>query len=132
MNENSESAIRVSNRTSVTGVGPERRTVATACSSYTDHTTRTVVVVSKDPPEAALESIPNLEFYDIVFVEWIGHPYSQIKRVMRDLVIVCVDTEDMSGFQVLSMLNVDDITSRIPVVTYATAPRATCAFQIVH
>ena len=56
--------------------------------------------------------------YDVVFVESNEHAYSQIKRVQPNLVILCVRIEDMDGFQVLSMLKLDDETRRIPVLTY--------------
>jgi PleD family two-component response regulator len=56
--------------------------------------------------------------YDIVFVESNEHAYSQIKRVQPNLVILCVRIEEMEGFQVLSMLKLDDETRRIPVLTY--------------
>ena len=56
--------------------------------------------------------------YDIVFVESTEHAYSQIKRVQPNLVILCVRIEDMDGFQVLSMLKLDEETRGIPVLTY--------------
>ena len=56
--------------------------------------------------------------YDIVFVENNEHAYSQIKRVQPNLVILCVRIEEMDGFQVLSMLKLDDETREIPVFTY--------------
>ena len=38
----------------------------------------------------------------------------------RNLVILCMRIEDREGFQVLSMLKLDDETRRIPVLTYTT------------
>lgn len=58
--------------------------------------------------------------YDVVFVESSEHAYSQIKRVMPNLVVLCVRIENLDGFQVLSMLKLDDETRDIPVVTYTT------------
>ena len=58
--------------------------------------------------------------YDVVFVESIAHAYSQIKRVQPNLVVLCVRIDDTDGFQVLSMLKLDEETSRIPVVTYTS------------
>jgi len=46
--------------------------------------------------------------------------YSQIKRVQPNLVILCVRIDDAEGFQVLSMLKLDDETRGIPVLTYTT------------
>src|SRR5213079_1872236 len=62
--------------------------------------------------------------YDIVFVESSGHAYSQIKRVMPDLVILCVRIEDLDGFQVLSMLKLDDETRDADELTQAVAGEA--------
>jgi len=56
--------------------------------------------------------------YDIVFVENNEHAYSQIKRVQPNLVILCVRIEAIDGFQVLSMLKLDEETREIPVLTY--------------
>src|ERR1700730_1369658 len=58
--------------------------------------------------------------YDIVFVESHAHAYSQIKCVQPNLVILCVSIDDVDGFQVLSMMKLDDETRRIPVLTYMT------------
>src|SRR5438552_18943352 len=67
-----------------------------------------------------VETVLAAGHYDIVFVESSDHAYSQIKRVMPDLVILCVRIEDLDGFQVLSMLKLDDDTRDIPVLTYTT------------
>ena len=58
--------------------------------------------------------------YDIVFVESNAHAYSQIKCVQPNLVILCLSIDDANGFQVLSMLKLDEETREIPVVTYMT------------
>src|SRR6476469_5990661 len=67
-----------------------------------------------------LESVLEAGHYDIVFVESSAHAYSQIKRVKPNLVILCVRIEDLDGFQVLSMLKLDEETRSIPVLTYTT------------
>ena len=67
-----------------------------------------------------LETVLEAGHYDIVFVESSEHAYSQIKRVMPNLVILCVRIEDLDGFQVLSMLKLDEDTRGIPVLTYTT------------
>lgn len=67
-----------------------------------------------------LEAVLDPGSYDIVFVESGAHAYSQIKRVQPHLVILCMRIEDLEGFQVLSMLKLDDETFRIPVLTYTT------------
>jgi PleD family two-component response regulator len=67
-----------------------------------------------------LETVLDAGHYDVVFVESSAHAYSQIKRVQPNLVILCVNIEDMDGFQVLSMLKLDAETRDIPVLTYTT------------
>jgi PleD family two-component response regulator len=66
--------------------------------------------------DAALET----GSYDIVFVESHAHAYSQIKSVQPNLIILCVGMDDVDGFQVLSMLKLDEETRGIPVLTYMT------------
>jgi PleD family two-component response regulator len=65
-----------------------------------------------------LESVLDAGRYDVVFVESSQHAYSQIKRVQPNLVVLCVRIDDADGFQVLSMLKLDDETREIPVLTY--------------
>ena len=83
---------------------------------------QTVAVVSRHPHQHVLETVLGAVDHDIVFVESIAHAYSQIKRVTPDLVIVCLSSDDLDGCRVLSMLRLESETSRIPVVTYMTAP----------
>jgi PleD family two-component response regulator len=68
-----------------------------------------------------LETALEAGHYDVVFVESNRHAYSQIKRVRPDLVILCVAIDDLDGFQVLSMLKMDEDTRTIPVLTYTMA-----------
>ena len=67
-----------------------------------------------------LETVLDAGHYDVVFVESSEHAYSQIKRVQPNLVILCVRIDDADGFQVLSMLKLDEETRGIPVLTYAS------------
>ena len=67
-----------------------------------------------------LETVLDAGHYDVVFVEPTAHAYSQIKRVQPNLVILCVNLDDLDGIQVLSMLNLDADTRDIPVLTYTT------------
>ena len=55
--------------------------------------------------------------YDVVFVESTEHAYTHIKRLTPHLIIVCLDIDDLDGFQVLSMLKIDPETKLIPLVT---------------
>ena len=89
-------------------------------SGITPGTSAQKVVIVNGSPDilALLETALDAGRYDIVFVESNEHAYSQIKRVQPNLVILCVRIEDMDGFQVLSMLKLDDETRRIPVLTY--------------
>jgi CheY-like chemotaxis protein len=77
-----------------------------------------VVVVSKQSQlNGLLETVLDAGQYDIVFVESTEHAYSHIKRLTPHLIIVCLDIDDLDGFQVLSMLKLDEQTRSIPVVT---------------
>ena len=67
-----------------------------------------------------LETVLDAGHYDVVFVESNAHAYSQIKRVQPNLVILCLCIDDLDGFQVLSMLKLDEATRDIPVLTYTT------------
>ena len=80
-----------------------------------------VVVVSKQSQlNGLLETVLDAGQYDIVFVESTEHAYSHIKRLTPHLVIVCLDIDDIDGFQVLSMLKLDESTRDIPVLTYTS------------
>ena len=82
-------------------------------------TAQKVVIVNGTPEMLdMLEAVLDAGRYDIVFVESSEHAYSQIKRVQPNLVILCVRIEDADGFQVLSMLKLDEETRAIPVLTY--------------
>ena len=85
----------------------------------TSTTSQQVVVVSNHSRlNGLLETALDAGNYDVVFVESTEHAYSHIKRFMPRLIIVCLDVDDIDGFQVLSMLKLDDDTKRIPVVTW--------------
>ena len=89
---------------------------------HTAATTAQKVVIVNGTPEILdlLESVLDAGHYDVVFVESSHHAYSQIKRVQPNLVILCVRIAEADGFQVLSMLKLDEETKSIPVVTYTT------------
>ena len=92
---------------------PGRRPVSTAAG------TQKVVIVNGSPEILELlEKVLDAGRYDIVFVESSEHAYSQIKRVQPNLVILCVRTDSMETFQVLSMLKLDENTRNIPLLTY--------------
>ena len=81
---------------------------------------KVVIVNGSTDMLALLETVLAAGHYDVVFVESSEHAYSHIKRVQPNLVILCMSLEDRDGFQVLSMLKLDNETRRIPVLTYAT------------
>lgn len=81
-------------------------------------TSQQVVVVSKQSQlNGLLETVLDAGQYDVVFIESTEHAYSHIRRLNPHLVIVCLDIDDIDGFQVLSMLKLDQDTKNIPVVT---------------
>src|SRR3954462_2096272 len=77
-----------------------------------------VVVVSKQSQlNGLLETVLDAGQYDVVFVESTERAYSHIKRLTPHLIIVCLDIDELDGFQVLSMLKLDSETRGIPIVT---------------
>ncbi len=101
--------------TTTTGtIAPTDRTMATSMSQ------KVVIVNGSAEMLALLETVLDAGHYDVVFVESSEHAYSQIKRVQPNLVVLCMRIEDRGGFQVLSMLKLDDETRGIPVLTYTT------------
>ena len=83
-------------------------------------TQKVVIVNGSAEMLELLETVLDAGNYDVVFVESNEHAYSQIKRVQPNLVILCLRIDDLVGFQVLSMLKLDDDTRTIPVLTYTT------------
>ena len=81
------------------------------------HSQQVVVVSKQSQLNGLLETVLDAGQYDVVFVESTEHAYSHIKRLTPHLIIVCLDIDDLDGFQVLSMLKLDDDTKGIPVVT---------------
>jgi CheY-like chemotaxis protein len=64
-----------------------------------------------------LETVVDAGRYDVVFVESTEHAYSRIKRLAPQLIIVCLNIDEMDGFRVLSMLKLDNETRGIRLVT---------------
>jgi PleD family two-component response regulator len=93
---------------------------AERCTETKEAAQKVVIVNGSTEILELLESVLEAGHYDIVFVESSEHAYSQIKRVRPNLVILCVRIEDLEGFQVLSMLKLDEETRGIPVLTYTT------------
>src|SRR5687768_11040670 len=81
---------------------------------------KVVVVNGNTEVLGLLETVLDAGRYDMVFVESSEHAYSQIKKVLPNLVILCARIEDTECFQLLTMLKLDDDTRQIPVLTYTT------------
>jgi PleD family two-component response regulator len=81
---------------------------------------KVVVVNGNAEVLSMLETVLDAGRYDVVFVETSDHAYSSIRKVRPDLVILCTRVEDLDGFQLLTMLKLDDVTRNIPVLTYTT------------
>ena len=81
---------------------------------------KVVVVNGNTEVLGMLETVLDAGRYDMVFVESTDRAYSQIKKVVPNLVILCARIEDLSGFHLLTMLKLDEDTKNIPVLTYTT------------
>ena len=67
-----------------------------------------------------LEVVLDAGHYDIIFMDSNEHAYSHVRRLQPQMVVLCMQIEDVEAFHVLSMLKMDDDTKRIPVLTYTT------------
>ena len=81
---------------------------------------KVVVVNGNTEVLGMLETVLDAGRYDMVFVESSERAYSQIKKVVPNLVILCARIEQLEGFQLLTMLKLDPDTRDIPVLTYTT------------
>lgn len=86
----------------------------------TDTVQKVVIVNGSTDTLGLVETAMDAGHYDVVCVESSAHAYSQIKRVQPNLVVLCMCIEDAGGFDVLSMLKLDEETRHIPVLTYTT------------
>jgi PleD family two-component response regulator len=94
--------------------------MAEATRNATTPVQKVVVVNGNTEVLGLLETVLDAGRYDMVFVESSDRAYSQIKKVLPNLVILCARIEDLDGFQLLTMLKLDDETRAIPVLTYTT------------
>jgi CheY-like chemotaxis protein len=97
---------------------PER--FGSEAGSHMANVQKVVVVNGNTEVLGMLETVLEAGRYDMVFVESSDHAYSQIKKVLPNLVILCTRIEQLDGFQLLTMLKMDGDTRRIPVLTYTT------------
>jgi PleD family two-component response regulator len=69
---------------------------------------------------AWLEPILGAGDYDVQFLDTSDAPFTDIRLLQPDLIVVTLRIEDPESFSLLSMLKLDPDTSRIPVLTYST------------
>jgi len=81
---------------------------------------KVVVVNGNTEVLGMLETVLDAGRYDMVFVESSDRAYTQIKKVLPNLVILCTRIEELDGFQLLTMLKLDQETKDIPILTYTT------------
>ena len=81
---------------------------------------KVVVVNGNTEVLGMLETVLDAGRYDMVFVESGDRAYSQIKKVVPNLVILCTKIEELDGFQLLTMLKLDPETRDIAVLSYTT------------
>ena len=84
---------------------------------------RSIVAVSGHPDQEELleELLLCAIGYDVIVVESVAHGYSRIKELTPDLVVLLLNSDDVRGWQLLSMLVGDADLAGIPVVTGSTA-----------
>ena len=87
----------------------------------TTRTLRKVMVVGRQPNQRVLETLADAGDYDVVIVEATTRAYSHIKRVVPNVIVLCLEIDDPDGCHLLSMLKLDSATSWIPVMTYAAS-----------
>jgi len=81
---------------------------------------KVVVVNGNTEVLGMLETVLDAGRYDMVFVESADRAYSQVKKVLPNLVILCTRLDQLDGFQLLTMLKLDPETKTIPVLTYTS------------
>ena len=81
---------------------------------------KVVVVNGNTDVLGMLETVLDAGRYDMVFVESADRAYSQVKKVLPNLVILCARLDQLDGFQLLTMLKLDPETRTIPVLTYTS------------
>jgi CheY-like chemotaxis protein len=65
-----------------------------------------------------VEPILDGRAYDVEFVDNDDEPYGTITALRPDLVVVTLQLDDPTGFQLLTMLRLDPETADIPVLSY--------------
>jgi PleD family two-component response regulator len=65
-----------------------------------------------------VEPILSGRSFDVEFVDMDDEPYATVAALRPDIVVVNLDLDDESGFQLLTMLRLDSETAQIPVLSY--------------
>lgn len=88
--------------------------------NFTRPTHRQLAVFVGGGPEslAIVEPVLDGRAYDVEFVAADDEPYATISALRPDLVVVSLGLDDLSGFQLLTMLRLDRDTAGIPVLSY--------------
>jgi PleD family two-component response regulator len=80
-----------------------------------------IAVVNGSPDLLAwLEPMLDPGHYDVQFLDGAECPYTQIRLSQPDFVLLTLRLEDLGSFELLSMLKLDEETTRIKVLTYTT------------
>jgi len=84
---------------------------------------RLIAFVASSASSDTLDRLVDAGGCDVMLIDSMDDAYTQIKSVMPQLVIVCMQPEEEpSGCQVLSMLGIDRDTADIPVLTHLVEP----------
>ena len=77
----------------------------------------TIVVVGSPELRPPLEDLVGNGAYRVTFLESIKGAHGQIAETPPDRIFLCCRSDDMSGFELLSMLKTDRRTREIPAFT---------------
>jgi CheY-like chemotaxis protein len=67
---------------------------------------------------AIVEPVLDGRAYDVEFVASDDEPYATVAALRPDIVVVSLGLNDLTGFQLLTMLRLDPETAGIPVLSY--------------
>jgi CheY-like chemotaxis protein len=86
-----------------------------------DTAIQTVAVVNGGPEMVLLlDAVVAPGAYRIEFVGLSRRTQSRIRALAPDLIVLCTRIDDPAGFQLLTMLKLDEATREIPVLTFTT------------
>jgi CheY-like chemotaxis protein len=75
-----------------------------------------VALITSSPDMELLDGLLTTGDYDITVIDDRDLAYSQVRLLMPDVIVMCVDFEQCTSCHVLSMLKIDSATSHIPVL----------------